>query len=130
MAWMCEFLSMEKPLITQTQPLIVEVCSAGISTLPDRLSDKLNALRGKYPIKKMEGWSDIANWLVQQGKTAFFPPGHIREERSGLSGGLGTRCGSAVRQRTHGCCLQTVKDGLMVLITEIIPLYFLSKLHT
>lgn len=120
MAWMCEILSMEKPLTTQPQPLIVEVSSAGISTLLDRFSDKLNALRGKYPIKKMEDWSDIANCLVQQGQTAFFPPGHIREEWSGLSGGLGTRCGSAVRQRTHGCCLQTVKGGLVVLITEII----------
>lgn len=73
-ARMCEFLSMEKPLIIHLWPLIVEISSAGTSSLLDRFSDKSNGLRGKNPIKKMENCSEVANCLVQQGKTVFFPP--------------------------------------------------------
>lgn len=61
---MYEFLSMEKPLIIPIQPLIVEISNAGISSLLDRFSDKSDGLRGKYPIKKMENWFEIANCLV------------------------------------------------------------------
>lgn len=118
---MYEFLSMEKPLIIPIQPLMVEISNSGISSLLDRFCHKSDVLRGKYPIKKMENWFEIANCLVQQRKNCRSSPGHAREEWSGLSGGLGTCCGGAVRQRTHGWCVQTVKDGLVALITEAIP---------
>lgn len=63
-AQMCEFLSMEMPLIIHLQPLIVEISSASRSSLLDRFSDKSNGPRGKNPIKKMENCSEIANCLV------------------------------------------------------------------
>ena len=75
---------MEKPLIILIQPSIVEISNAGINSLLDRFSDKSDGLRGKYPIKKMENWFEIANCLVQQRKKLlFFPrPGKGRVVRS------------------------------------------------
>lgn len=126
---MYEFLSMEKPLIIPIQPLIVEISNAGISSLLDRFSDKSDGLRGKYPIKKMENWFEIANCLVQQRKNCCSSPDCAREEWSGLSGVLGTCCGGAARQKTHGCCVQTVQDRLVALIPEVISLCFPSYIN-
>lgn len=66
---MHEFLSMEKPLIILIQPLIVEISNAGSSSLMGRLSDKPDGLRGKYPVKEMENWVEIASCLVEQRKS-------------------------------------------------------------
>lgn len=71
---------MEKPLIIPIQLLIVEMFNASISSLLDKFSDKCYGLRGKYPIKKMENWFEIANCLVQQRKICCFSPGCTREE--------------------------------------------------
>lgn len=80
MAEKSTFLLMEKSLIILIQLLIVEVFNAYISSLLDKFSDKSYGLRGKYLIKKMENWFEIANCLVQQRKNCCSSPGHTREE--------------------------------------------------